>query len=1739
MNRTGKKGWSLRRGAKSAVSKALSLLLALAVLLPLCGVGPIYAASNGADAANAPAAGLFAARMSEVPPTEEPPAEEPPTEEPPTEEPPAEEPPAEAPPAEAPPAEQPAPEWCEHHTAHTEACGYLAPSGGAPCAHVHDDACGYAQGSPGTPCGHTQHDESCGYEAPLEGAPCGFVCSRCVTGWQWQESEGFLVWNDDAQRWGLSLPGVSAASPLSRDALAGCLPQAVFVRTAASAAENGMDAVPLHWELSALPETMTEGDYLLTATLQSEAFRLAAGVPAPEVLLELGGGEALAGTTKMKFLNQWTFVDSVAQDKDGEQLWGTLDINDANTNNVPLPSNSVTVPIANLAGGKSRDEVISQIMGTVLPKGIRGWVSSGGTTGEILRGMNFSINNKCTQTAYACAASGWAKPSYAVIWGSIGVNWSTADTRTHFFPNDQIVFTASVPTSTDAGGTTYALYVNSNRMEDHLPGGNKDTQTRPDLLCFTVTLEDMEQHIVAPASPKATVNLFDYWVSVKTPAADTGGDLILKNDWHYHELDGTGDQLANSASLYANEDAWYQGINQGHLLLFGDGMIHAGLWNKGAGENCRYGKNYAGMEQIVQPVLDANGYPALNLALARKILNDVPQDQPNSRDHRLIKDYALTGDHDGKPHSPATPDHFAYSSNDIQNLSNTLISLWKSGNGVDPDTPIEACTESLQYLFDPAANTPNREDYENVTGLFQLDEHGYYFYNMRENFAEFDPVQNRFVLYDAPAALRTDGKAGLGNFFPFNKAEEVFDSVGANGKLGSSVPCSNNAMNHHLGMTVEVDFLQPNNGQIEAGGILKPMTFEFSGDDDVWIFIDGVLVLDLGGIHSELYGTIDFHTGNVYVGRAFGVPGIPEVPSAPDICVTQTTLRSLFDEAGEAGRTQWKGETFSSGTSHTLKMFYLERGNYDSSLALRFNLQTPVYEMVRKVDQNGDPVRGVEFELYEASDTLGGGPVTAGTPGAIECLYTDEPTHGGKPFYVVQTGSVPLLALSTGEGGYAQFTEPDGSFFNFPDLGERYYILKEAKTPQGYRSPPVDVVLHYSAQSAALSVANRWTTGAHANSMAHIQSTGGVRYLAGSAAPSNINEILKNGLVVAVPLLYKESEQSWITLYGSNLGGFQSTGTEGQGDNLLRAVLMQAAEADNANWYFNWDADNSRLNGVLSDMPGLSGRYLGSTADMRIAYAVLTQEALARLGISAAGTDAAVRYAALCAAMQSASVQDTLAALAGVPGGFLRLDPNCFSRTFRSVVDVPNERRELQIWKVDQDGRGVNGAVFGLYRNAECTDAVTQGTTATVEGRDGVLIFGPSPNGTGYAEMKWANAIDGNAYYLKELGAPAGHTVNDTVIPVYVGYYSIYADAGRENDGVRVLAGAGRLTQTMIQYALDNEVDITLRDIIAYMQTQPSGGFSLTGWQNACLSGAGEGVRRSMDLHHGLNAGSSGNGYYGLHDVDGGTLFQPFFSTDTGFVRAQIQQNYPALDGSVPKYIDAKTDANKDDLGDTDLTNLFSLRNIVVVTDPTVQSTGRGMLTVRKQLAGEGLAAEDLTELFPFRIELIGPNGEPLNDQTFDYYSFYGDDKVGQIRSGETLLLHHDEAVTILGLPEGARYAVTETAAGGWIVRPDSGTVSGEIAAGQASLAEFINSRRPVENNDPNAPGGPDAQGDPAGPDGRQPGAAPDTGDIAEPWAPLAACSLLAFTALGLPCKIGFKGRCKAWLARLQQKRLS
>ena len=428
-------------------------------------------------------------------------------------------------------------------------------------------------------------------------------------------------------------------------------------------------------------------------------------------------------------------------------------------------------------------------------------------------------------------------------------------------------------------------------------------------------------------------------------------------------------------------------------------------------------------------------------------------------------------------------------------------------------------------------------------------------------------------------------------------------------------------------------------------------------------------------------------------------------------------------------------------------------------------------------------------------------------------------------------------------------------------------------------------------------------------------------------------------------------------------------------------------------------------------------------------------------------------------AIMSVSVSDT-----GSNKGFSFLNTDQFNRNFRSLIYIPNEQRELWVQKIDQDGNPRNGAVFGLYDNPNCTgNPVSQGTTSTVNIagpgqkdnlQEGILIFSPRPEDEGNAHMAWADSSR-TQYYLKEISAPAGCNLNPTVIPVVVGTYSIYADAGRAGDGVSVLAGVGRLTQTMRQYAMGNDVDITLQDITAFGQFQPSGNTSVLpqDWEDMQLkTTVDQKILRFMNLHFGRNAVVD----YGLHDQDGGQFFKPFFVTDEGFIRARVQQNYEAL--TKPIYDTVVSDTNKDNLKETNLTNLFSLLNVVVVTDQTFPDTETGRLTISKHVEGTGLNAADYTQNFSFTLKLIGSDGKPLAGE----YQFYGTDKAGTLKNGDTFPLHHDESITILGLPEGTRFEVVEETPGGWHVFPKSGTVGGAIADGQTSSAQFRNRKTPL-----------------------------------------------------------------------------
>lgn len=223
--------------------------------------------------------------------------------------------------------------------------------------------------------------------------------------------------------------------------------------------------------------------------------------------------------------------------------------------------------------------------------------------------------------------------------------------------------------------------------------------------------------------------------------------------------------------------------------------------------------------------------------------------------------------------------------------------------------------ESSSYLFSTKEGT-GKEFYSDANYLFKQDADGYYEYDSTKNFAQFNKNTKEFTVYKVPGSSKDP--IGLqqgskhGSFFPFNTLGDH--------KYWVIPQISEKSPDFHFGMTMSAKFIQPKDGKINGNN----MVFEFSGDDDVWVYIDGVLVLDIGGIHNSVSGSIDFAEGTVKVGS------------------NNYTLKNLFKEAGaeKEGDFVSRKDIFKDYTVHTINFYYLERGKGDSNCKLKFNLPT-------------------------------------------------------------------------------------------------------------------------------------------------------------------------------------------------------------------------------------------------------------------------------------------------------------------------------------------------------------------------------------------------------------------------------------------------------------------------------------------------------------------------------------------------------------------------------------------------------------------------------------------------------------------------------------------------------------------------------------------------------------------------------------------------------------------------------
>lgn len=208
--------------------------------------------------------------------------------------------------------------------------------------------------------------------------------------------------------------------------------------------------------------------------------------------------------------------------------------------------------------------------------------------------------------------------------------------------------------------------------------------------------------------------------------------------------------------------------------------------------------------------------------------------------------------------------------------------------------------ESLDYLFGGATDKAVTQ-YPVSGGLLMLNSTGAYQFDSSKQYARYDSSTGRFVLTDG---ARSTTHSAVPNFTPFNDRSDTSDTP----------------YNYSFGMSIESKFYMPKDGKING----SDMVFTFSGDDDMWLFIDGALAIDLGGIHGDRGASIDFATGAITY----------EQGAASWWQVTRPA--TLSDALQRAGLT-WDSSDFSQ---HTFKLFYLERGGGGSNCRMSFNLPT-------------------------------------------------------------------------------------------------------------------------------------------------------------------------------------------------------------------------------------------------------------------------------------------------------------------------------------------------------------------------------------------------------------------------------------------------------------------------------------------------------------------------------------------------------------------------------------------------------------------------------------------------------------------------------------------------------------------------------------------------------------------------------------------------------------------------------
>lgn len=935
-------------------------------------------------------------------------------------------------------------------------------------------------------------------------------------------------------------------------------------------------------------------------------------------------------------------------------------------------------------------------------------------------------------------------------------------------------------------------------------------------------------------------------------------------------------------------------------------------------------------------------------------------------------------------------------------VKNTLVKGYPSinaGTYTSYNTHGTYKDESLDYLFNNDSQANGKQDgkavHNNVQGLFQLKD-GYYVYDSYGsdgNYAVYNFTTNSFDVYDKAGVYKDSvSDANRGQFFPFDSADKVFEE--RNGRLSpiGITDGTNDKLNHHFGMSMTTEFVQPAGGKTTDN---NDMVFKFSGDDDVWVYIDGVLVGDLGGIHEKATLDINFATGVVRVGHIDGANGSPKY--FPD-----TTIKAMFKAAG-ADTTNFRDNTFRDSTKHTLSFFYLERGAGASNMSLKFNLTTLPSSEVEKVDQNGEAVQDAKFALYQsdASWKTQGDPIAQGT--------TDDKGR--------------LVLLKSDDGSVLSFDNQHAD-------GHNYFVLKETGLPAGYRSSltsstnatPGELHLQYKAAASGTGgvVVAPQTTVTTANNE---QWTGSRMWLNGGylaaketislskETKDNKDKPISSGTTFAVVLKRTDEtkkdtdEKAWTAVTGNPLNGYKLCSKHG-----IEGAVEAAKSADTSVFGVNTKGDYEV---TVRSLPGDIEKYA----------AMMTDKSKAEYTVAV--------YHTTASSLAGATKDNTS-----------MVKYQTINRQFSTVIHLTNVQNRLFVQKVDDLGKPVNGATFELYK-AEDVIGDSPSTYAIKSGAEPYDTV--QANGMTYPydiegaacfpldSAKHAPLIKGT-YYLRESVSPDGHEINNTITKVIVDDSGVYVDAGEEGDGVLSMSGPGSLIASLAQFGSPDSIDNTLTHIKGKLQSATGSDASenLTWGQTSTAKGVTPSLAGNW-MHMRYDKTMQGAKTILRYVEDGGerngklaTIF-----ADTGINRMALYQDDDATNGT--------------DLGTLQLNHLFTTATAVQYTDRRVarlQVTKTVTVTADSGLTAPTKDANDKDLTFTFKFTL------PESQKGYEAHVFDANgNAVGNsftLKNGGTHSIKAGETIRVYDLKQGDSYSVSEL------------TTKGEASNGDV-LASIVN----------------------------------------------------------------------------------